>query len=41
VHDLDFDNQDPNPDADTMDKAAASIREQLRVLGFAETAGVD
>jgi len=39
VHDLDFDNQDPNPDADLMDKAAASIREQLRALGFAETAG--
>jgi histidine triad (HIT) family protein len=35
VHDLDFDNQDPNPDADVMDKAAASIREQLRALGFA------
>jgi histidine triad (HIT) family protein len=41
VHDLDFGNQDPNPDADTMDKAAASIREQLRALGFAETTGVD
>lgn len=41
VHDLDFDNQDPNPDADVMDKAAASIREQLRALGFAEAAGAD
>jgi histidine triad (HIT) family protein len=39
VHDLDFDNQDPNPDADMMDRAAASIREQLRTLGFAEAAG--
>jgi histidine triad (HIT) family protein len=41
MHDLDFDNQDPNPDADVMDKAAASIRDQLRALGFAETAGRD
>ena len=41
VHDLDFSNQDPNPDPDEMDRAAASIRSELRALGFAEAAGPD
>lgn len=39
VHDLDFSNQDPNPDPEEMDRAAASIRTELRALGFAEAAG--
>ena len=41
MHDLDFGNQDPNPDPDEMDRAAASIRRELRSLGFAEAAGPD
>ena len=41
VHDLDFSNQDPNPDAGEMDRAAAAIRVELRALGFAEAAGSD
>ena len=41
VHDLDFSNQDPNPDPDPMDRAAASIRSELRALGFAQAAGPD
>ena len=41
VHDLDFSNQDPNPDPSEMDRAAASIRKQLRALGFEEGAGAD
>jgi histidine triad (HIT) family protein len=41
VHDLDFSNQDPNPDPDEMDRAAASIRTELRALGFPEAAGPD
>jgi histidine triad (HIT) family protein len=41
VHDLDFSNQDPNPDAGGMDQAAASIRTELRALGFPEAAGPD
>lgn len=36
VHDLDFDNQDPNPDAAVMDAAAATIRRELRKLGYSE-----
>ncbi len=36
VHDLDFDNQDPNPDAAVMDDAAATIRRELRKLGYSE-----
>jgi histidine triad (HIT) family protein len=39
VHDLDFNNQDPNPDPGEMDTAAASIRKELRALGFQEAAG--
>jgi len=41
VHDLDFSNQDPNPDPEAMDRAAASIRQELRALGFTEAAGPD
>ena len=41
VHDLDFSHQDPHPDPDEMDRAAASIRTELRALGFPEAAGPD
>ncbi len=34
VHDLDFGNQDPNPDAVAMDDAAHTIRRELRKLGY-------
>ena len=36
VHDLDFANQDPNPDPAGMDRAAATIRSALRTLGHRE-----
>jgi len=36
LHDLDFGNQDPNPDPAMMDRAAITIREELRRLGFSE-----
>ena len=36
VHDLDFDNQDPNPDPAMMDDAAATIRRELRKLGYSK-----
>ena len=36
VHDLDFGNQDPNPDPAMMDESAATIRRELRKLGYAE-----
>jgi histidine triad (HIT) family protein len=36
VHDLDFGNQDPNPDSASLDDAADAIRRELRKLGFAE-----
>ncbi len=39
LHDLDFGNQDPNPDEAMMDSAADTIREELRRLGFSEVAG--
>ena len=39
VHDLDFGNQDPNPDASMMAKAADTLRAELGRLGFAEVAG--
>ena len=39
MQDLDFANQDPNPDAGMMDEAADSIRRELRALGFAKAAG--
>lgn len=34
LHDLDFGNQDPNPDPATMDEAAETIRTELRKLGY-------
>ena len=37
MQDLDFGNQDPNPDPTAMDEAAATIRRELRKLGRAET----
>ena len=36
VHDLDFGNQDPNPDTAMMDDAAATIKRELKKLGYAE-----
>jgi histidine triad (HIT) family protein len=36
VHDLDFDNQDPDPDPAMMDDAARTIRRELRRLGYSE-----
>ena len=36
VHDLDFGNQDPNPDPAAMDGAAATFRRELRTLGYAQ-----
>ena len=36
LHDLDFGNQDPNPDAGTMDAAAQTIRRELRTLGYSQ-----
>lgn len=36
LHDLDFGNQDPNPDAGMMDEAANTIRTELRRLGYRE-----
>jgi histidine triad (HIT) family protein len=36
VHDLDFGHQDPNPDPGMMDDAAATIRRELRKLGYIE-----
>ena len=36
VHDLDFGNQDPNPDPAMMDGAASTLRTELRRLGFSE-----
>ncbi len=37
VHDLDFGNQDPNPDPMVMDHAADTIRRALREFGYRET----
>ncbi len=34
LHDLDFGNQDPNPDPGTMDNAADTLRTELRKLGY-------
>jgi len=39
VHDLDFGNQDLNPDPAMMTQAAETMRTELRRLGFAEVAG--
>jgi histidine triad (HIT) family protein len=36
VHDLDFGNQDPNPDPEAMEEAAQTIRRELRTLGCAQ-----
>jgi len=36
LHDLDFGNQDPDPDPQTMDDAAETIRRELRKLGYAQ-----
>ena len=36
VHDLDFDNQDPDPEPAMMDGAAEKIRRELRKLGRTE-----
>ena len=36
LHDLDFGNQDPDPDSKMMDGAAAAIRGELRRLGHAQ-----
>jgi len=36
VHDLDFGNQDPNPDPAVMDDAAQALRRELRNLGYSE-----
>jgi histidine triad (HIT) family protein len=36
VHDLDFGNQDPNPDPAVMDEAAATIRRELRRQGYSQ-----
>ncbi|HSP08425.1 MAG TPA: HIT family protein [Candidatus Dormibacteraeota bacterium] len=39
LHDLDFGNQDPNPDPASMDEAAQAIRRELRRLGYAQVSG--
>jgi histidine triad (HIT) family protein len=36
LHDLDFGNQDPNPDPKVMDDAAETIRRELRKLGYTQ-----
>ena len=36
LHDLDFGNQDPNPDTAMMDDAAETIRRELRNLGYSQ-----
>lgn len=37
MQDLDFANQDPNPDPKMMDEAARALRDELRNLGFGES----
>ena len=39
MRDLDFANQDPNPDPAMMDGAAETLRRELRKLGYPEVAG--
>lgn len=39
VNDLDFGNQDPDPDPASMDDAAEAIRRELRKLGCAQVSG--
>jgi len=34
LHDLDFGNQDPDPEPEMMDDSAASLRRELRELGY-------
>jgi histidine triad (HIT) family protein len=36
VHDLDFGNQDPDPDPAVMDEAAHALRRELRKLGYSQ-----
>jgi histidine triad (HIT) family protein len=36
LHDLDFGNQDPDPDPQMMDDAAETIRRELRSLGYSQ-----
>jgi histidine triad (HIT) family protein len=36
LHDLDFGNQDPDPDPGITDEAAATIRRELRRLGYSQ-----
>ena len=36
LHDLDFGNQDPNPDPTAMDESAETIRRELRRLGYSQ-----
>ena len=36
LHDLDFGNQDPNPDPTAMEEAAETIRRELRRLGYSQ-----
>lgn len=38
VHDLDFGNQEPDPDRVMMDDAAATVRRELRKLGYTQVA---
>src|SRR5260370_975893 len=37
MHDLDFGNQDPNPDPKVMDDAARALRDGVRKLGFGDS----
>ena len=39
MQDMDFANQDPNPDTKMMDEAAETIRRELRNLGYAQVSG--
>ena len=39
LHDLDFGNQDPDPDTAMMDDAAETIRRELRKLGYPQVTG--
>ena len=39
LHDLDFGNQDPNPDEEMMERAARSIREELQKQGHQPPSG--
>lgn len=36
LHDLDFGNQDPDPDSKMMDESADTIRRELRRLGYSQ-----